>query len=346
MRRVASAAELPAALAAGAAEAESAFGDGSVYLEREIRPARHIEVQLVGDQYGSIVALGERDCSIQRRHQKLIEESPAPDLTSTERGTLHAMAVRAATAAGLHNAATAEFLFDDERRFWFLEVNARLQVEHGVTELVSGIDLVREQLWIAAGAPLSPEVHVAATSALAPTRHAIEVRLSAEDPARDFAPTPGRIGAWVMPSGPGIRVDSAVESGERIPPDYDPMIAKIMSVGADREAAISTMVAGLKEVVVTGVQTTLPFHRAVLAHASFRAAELSTDWVIDHWDGSAARDQLIDRARVAAAGAVTWASADAPSEPAGFTSLHKDDPGPGTNWRDAGRRAAVDRWPR
>ncbi|MEJ7695504.1 MAG: biotin carboxylase N-terminal domain-containing protein [Candidatus Limnocylindrales bacterium] len=217
MRRVASAAELPAALAAGAAEAESAFGDGSVYLEREIRPARHIEVQLIGDQYGSIVALGERDCSIQRRHQKLIEESPAPDLTNIERATLHAMAVRAATAAGLHNAATAEFLFDDERRFWFLEVNARLQVEHGVTELVSGIDLVREQLWIAAGAPLSPEVHVAAMSALAPTRHAIEVRLSAEDPARDFAPTPGRIGAWVMPSGPGIRVDSAVEAGERIP---------------------------------------------------------------------------------------------------------------------------------
>lgn len=346
MRRVASAAELPAALAAGAAEAESAFGDGSVYLEREIRPARHIEVQLIGDQSGSIVALGERDCSIQRRHQKLIEESPAPDLTSNERATLHAMAVRAATAACLHNAATAEFLFDAERRFWFLEVNARLQVEHGVTELVSGIDLVREQLWIAAGAPLSPEVHAAATSALAPTRHAIEIRLSAEDPARDFAPTPGRIGAWVMPSGPGIRVDSAVEAGERIPPDYDPMIAKIMSVGADREAAISTMVAGLKEVVVTGVQTTLPFHHAVMAHPSFRAAELSTDWVIDHWDGPAARHQLIAQARAAAAGAITRASADAPSAPAGTTSLHKDDPGAGTSWRDAARRAAVDRWPR
>ena len=162
MRRVTSPAELPAALAAGAAEAMAAFGDGAVYLEREIRPARHIEVQLLGDDGGDVVALGERDCSIQRRHQKLVEETPAPGLTDAERAALHAMAVRAAVAAGLHNAATAEFLFDPERRFWFLEVNARLQVEHGVTELVTDLDLVAEQLYIAAGEPLSAAVRAAA----------------------------------------------------------------------------------------------------------------------------------------------------------------------------------------
>ena len=191
MRRVTDPADLPAALAAGSAEARAAFGDGSVYLEREIQPARHIEVQLLGDVDGTIVALGERDCSVQRRHQKLVEESPAPGLTGDERLGLHEMAVRAASAAGLHNAATAEFLFDPDRHFWFLEVNARLQVEHGVTELVTDLDLVAEQLWIAAGAPLSDDVRAAAAIAADPVRHAIEVRLSAEDPARAFAPVPG-----------------------------------------------------------------------------------------------------------------------------------------------------------
>ena len=225
---------LPAALAAGAAEALAAFGDGAVYLEREVRPARHIEVQLLGDADGTIVALGERDCSIQRRHQKLVEESPAPGLTPDERAELHDLAIRAARAAKLHNAATAEFLFDTERRFWFLEVNARLQVEHGVTELVTDLDLVAEQLWIAAGAPLSESVMTAAANALTPTRHAIEVRLAAEDPARAFAPSPGRVGEWRMPSGPGVRVDTALRAGERVPPDYDPLIAKIMTVGPDR----------------------------------------------------------------------------------------------------------------
>ncbi len=234
MRRVTDSQELPAALAAGAAEAMASFGDGAVYLEREIRPARHIEVQLLGDAAGAVVALGERDCSIQRRHQKLVEETPAPGLTPAERAEVQALAVRAASAAGLHSAATAEFLFDTDRRFWFLEVNARLQVEHGVTELVSDLDLVAEQLWIATGRPLSVAVHAAAAAALDPRRHAIEVRLSAEDPARDFAPVPGRVGDWVMPSGPGIRVDTAVRPGDRIPPDYDPMIAKVMAVGADR----------------------------------------------------------------------------------------------------------------
>jgi acetyl/propionyl-CoA carboxylase alpha subunit len=347
MRLVTDPADLPAALAAGSAEARAAFGDGSVYLEREIRSARHIEVQLLGDVDGTIVALGERDCSVQRRHQKLVEESPAPGLTREERLGLHAMAVRAASAAGLHNAATAEFLFDQDRRFWFLEVNARLQVEHGVTELVTDLDLVAEQLWIAAGAPLSDVVRAAAAIAADPVRHALEVRLAAEDPARAFAPVPGTIGRWVMPSGPGVRVDTAIRPGDRVPPDYDPMIAKIMTVGRDRDAAIRRMRRALDDVQVTGIQTTLPFDRALVRDPAFRAADgLATDWVERHWDGSAARSAALESARQAAADASIPEGAAGDGRSMGLTSLRKDVASTGAAWRAAGRAAATDRWPR
>jgi acetyl/propionyl-CoA carboxylase alpha subunit len=339
MRRVERATELPRALAAATAEARAAFGDGTIYLEREIRPARHVEVQLLGDADGSIVALGERDCSIQRRHQKLVEETPAPGLSTEERADLHAMAVRAARAAGLHNAATAEFLFDEDRRFWFLEVNARLQVEHGVTELITDLDLVAEQLWIAAGHPLSDDVLGAADVAGAPRRHAIEVRLAAEDPSRDFAPTPGRVGAWSMPSGPGVRVDTAIRPGERVPPDYDPMIAKVMTVGRDRRAALRRLRRALDEVEIGGIQTTLPFDRALVRHAAFiDAAELSTDWVAAHWDGPADRAARRDIAAGLAAVAMQYPSAGRPA------SLRKDASPSG--WQTAARHAAIDRWPR
>jgi acetyl/propionyl-CoA carboxylase alpha subunit len=345
MRRVESATDLPAALAAGAAEALAAFGDGSVYLEREIRPARHIEVQLLGDKGGDVVALGERDCSVQRRHQKLVEESPAPGLSADERAELHAMAVRAARAAGLHNAATAEFLFDPNRRFWFLEVNARLQVEHGVTELVTDLDLVAEQLWLAAGEPLSDAVRDAAAMAATPVRHAIEVRLAAEDPARGFAPVPGRVGAWVMPSGPGVRVDTAIRPGDRVPPDYDPMIAKVMTVGRDRSASLRRMRRALDEVVVSGIQTTLPFHRALVRDPAFAdetGSTLSTDWVGERWGGPG------DRARLAAVAAIAAAaSASDPARRTEAASLRKDDRAPAdSGWRRAGRQAATERWPR
>ena len=341
MRRVATGAELAAALAAGSAEARSAFGDGAVYLEREIRPARHIEVQLLGDAEGRVVALGERDCSIQRRHQKLVEESPAPGLSADERSTLHAMAVRAAQAARLHNAATAEFLFDRDRRFWFLEVNARLQVEHGVTELVTDLDLVAEQLWIAAGAPLSNAVIAAAAKATSPNRHAIEVRLSAEDPGRDFAPSPGLVGQWSMPSGPGIRVDTAIEPGERVAPDYDPMIAKIMAVGPDRASAIARLRRALDETTVTGIQTTLPFDRRLVRDQAFLDGDvLSTDWVAERWDGPADRAVLLEIAATAAARADLGASIGTAS------SLRKDGPTTVDAWRDSGRARAIDRWPR
>jgi len=341
MRLVSKASDLPAALAAGSAEAAAAFGDGAVYLEREVRPARHIEVQLLGDTHGTIVALGERDCSIQRRHQKLIEESPAPGLTAAERVELHDLATRAARSARLHNAATAEFLFDAERRFWFLEVNARLQVEHGVTELVTDLDLVAEQFWIAAGSPLSAAVLAAAVTAAEPTRHAIEVRLAAEDPSRAFAPSPGRVGAWQMPAGPDVRVDTAIRAGERVPPDYDPMIAKIMTVGPDRATAIDRMRRALDEVVVTGIQTTLPFDRALMRDPAFAAADLSTDWVAAHWDGEADRaSALIAAARLAAGAAAGTSGVSSQGTP----SLRKD--APRSSWRTVGRSAATERWPR
>lgn len=352
MRLVTSALELPAALAAGSAEARAAFGDGSVFLEREVRPARHIEVQLLGDQHGTVVALGERDCSIQRRHQKLVEESPAPGLTVDERAAVHGMAVRAARAAELQSLATAEFLFDPERRFWFLEVNARLQVEHGVTELVTDLDLVAEQLWIAAGARLSDRVLAAAESSLAPKRHALEVRLYAEDPSRAFAPVPGRITSWVMPSSTGVRVDTGLRVGDRVPPDYDAMIAKIMTVGPDRATAVARMRRALRETEITGIQTTLPVGRAVVDDAVFiDGTALSTEWVAERWDGEASRTAVADvAARIAAGAAMEGAPTGTIDDP---VSVRKDTayarPGlasGASGWRTAGRSAAVDRWPR
>ncbi len=366
MRRVLTPDDLPAALVAGAAEAQAAFGDGSVYLEREIHPARHIEVQLLGDRQGTIVAIGERDCSLQRRHQKLLEEAPAPFLTEDERRSLHEVAVRAAQAVGLVNAATAEFLFDRDRRFWFLEINTRLQVEHGVSELVADIDIVREQLWLAAGYALSERVVAAATASLRPTRHAIEVRLSAEDPGRAFAPAPGTISRWEMPAGPGIRIDAAVGAGSRIVSDYDPLIAKLMVVDETRDAAIERLSRALDEVVVGGVQTTLPFHRYIVGDAGFRSGELSIDWVDGHWAAIAAdrRRAALAVAGHAAAAAVASAAGTvgvagpADGQPAAATSRSRSAGGPpagprsgpadvsGSRWAAAGRARAVDRWPR
>jgi acetyl/propionyl-CoA carboxylase alpha subunit len=346
MRRVSEARDLPAALASGSAEAEAAFGDGSVYLEREILPARHIEVQLLGDQEGRVIALGERDCSLQRRHQKLVEEAPAPGLDPGSRRELHAMAVALATSAGLTNAATCEFLHDRDGRSWFLEVNVRLQVEHGVTELVSGVDIVQEQLWLAAGAPLSARALAAAERAADPDVAAIEVRLSAEDPSRAFAPAPGRVGRWVMPHGPGVRVDTAIEAGERIPPDYDPLVAKILVLAADRPAAIARLRSALDEVEVDGIQTSLPFHRFVARDASFAAGDVSTTWVDQHWDGPAERATVAPRALRAAA----LASADHPTSPSGASHLDggraPDDGGHiHEGWAATGRAEAIDRWP-
>lgn len=346
MRRVAHEDELAAALVAGSREAMSAFGDGSVYLEREVLPARHIEVQLLADHHGRVVALGERDCSLQRRHQKLVEEAPAPGLTRDQRERLHALAVTLGSAAGLRNAATAEFLYDTAGDFWFLEVNTRLQVEHGVTELVSGVDIVREQFRIAAGWTLSDEALDAGARAAQPASHAIEVRLSAEDPAHAFAPTPGQVGRWVMPAGPGVRVDTHIEPGDVVPPDYDNLIAKLMVHAHTRDAAIDRLRRALDETEIGGVQTTLPFHEAVAASDSFRDGRLSTGWVDEHWDGPAARASAV-RLALLAAGLASMGDSTTTSTPAAVGSRAA---GSGTrdgrnSWRASGRAQGADRWP-
>ena len=343
MRRVTAREALPAALAAGSAEAASAFGDGSVYLEREILPARHIEVQLLGDSTGRVVAVGERDCSLQRRHQKLVEEAPAPGLTAAERSELHAMAVRLGEAAGLQNAATAEFLRASDGTFAFLEVNTRLQVEHGVTELVSGLDLVREQLRIAAGLPLSEAALAAADRAADPGSHAIEARIAAENPAFDFTPTPGRISLWSMPGGPGVRVDSGVGQGDRVAPEYDNLIAKLMVHAGDRNAAIDRLRRALDEAEIGGIQTTLPFHRFVAREATFRAGELSTTWVAEHYDGPADLRRALRIAKLAAGlAAIDGHRPPEPARPEGRAGGPESD----GRWRAAGREDTVDRWPR
>ena len=355
MRRVVSADGLPAALVAGSREAVAAFGDGSVYLEREIMPARHVEVQLLGDATGQVIALGERDCSTQRRHQKLIEEAPAPGLSEVERRRLHAMAVRLGIAAGLQNAATAEFLYDRDGSFWFLEVNTRLQVEHPVTELVAGLDIVVEQFRLASGAPLSRGALAAAERAARPTTHAIEVRISAEDPARVFAPAPGRITRWAMPAGPGVRVDTAVEAGDRIPAEYDPLICKLIVHAGDRPAALRRLRRALAETEIGGIQTTLPFHRAMVEEPDFVGASgLSTTWVDAHWDGPVSRARAVRVAILAAGLAELGETAGGPGGTLPQTgqddARHESGPpsrdGSVPAWRTAGRAFAVDRWPR
>jgi acetyl/propionyl-CoA carboxylase alpha subunit len=348
MRRVATPAELPAALAAGSAEAMSAFGDGSVFLEREVRPARHIEVQLLGDATGQVVAIGERDCSLQRRHQKLVEEAPAPGITSEERRHLHDLAVRVATAAGLRNAATAEFLRAPDGSVYFLEVNTRLQVEHGVSELVARLDIVQEQFHLAAGRQLSVAAQDAAARATTPDGHAIEVRLSAEDPSRDFAPGPGRIRRWVMPAGPGVRVDTGFIDGDRVPPDYDNLVAKVIVHAGDRPAAIDRLRRALDEVEIAGIQTTLPFHRFVARHDGFRAGDLSIEWVAEEWDGPAERAACATAAGEGAARAVAHGSlagdAGRSARPPGADVVAAGSAG-SDGWAAAARDEAVDRWP-
>lgn len=343
MRRVDDATGLPSAVAAATREAAAAFGDGAVYLERFVVGGRHVEVQLLGDEAGSIVALGERDCSVQRRHQKLVEEAPAPGLTVEQRQTLHALAVSIAATVGLRNAATAEFLLTTEGEFYFLEVNARLQVEHGVTELVTGLDLVREQLSIAAGSPLSAQVLDAAAEAATPARHAIEVRISAEDPLREFAPTPGTLTHWSEPGGPGVRIDSGVEEGSVVTAEYDPLLAKLLVVAADRETALARLRRALGEFEVGGLQTTLPFHRWLVEQPDFVAGRPSTDMVARSWDPAPIWQTAAARAAQVVAESA-WNERPTAAAPPEADQVARG-PESSETWRRIARREAVDRWP-
>jgi acetyl-CoA carboxylase biotin carboxylase subunit len=268
-------AALQARWAGAGAEAHAAFGDGRLYLERYVRHARHIEVQVLGDKHGTVIHLGERDCTLQRRHQKVVEESPAPNLPEPARAAIRASGVAFAQALGLDSAGTVEFIYDTDRgEYAFLEFNARIQVEHPVTELVTGIDLVARQLQSAAG-----ELLDLTQDDVTLTGHAIEARVTAEDPARGFAPAPGTVTAWVPPDGAGVRVDSSCEPGYVITPYYDSLLAKVVAHGPDRQAAADRLSAALGRLQVTGVPTSAGFVRAAIDHPDFRAARVSTDWI-------------------------------------------------------------------
>ena len=275
MRVVRNDAELDQGLATAAAEAKAAFGDASLYIEKFIERARHIEIQVLGDRHGNIVHLGERDCSTQRRHQKLIEEAPSPVIGEDLREQLAAAAVQLARRVRYEGAGTVEFVFDDSTQHWyFLEMNTRIQVEHPVTEMTTGRDLVVEQIAIAGGKPISfsqQDVQLAG--------HAIECRINAEDMTHNFAPSPGRLINWQPPHGEGVRVDSHCYPGYLVPPFYDSLLAKVITHGRDRQQAIERMQRALDSFVVEGVSTTIPFHKMVLVHDDFRAGRVSTRWV-------------------------------------------------------------------
>jgi len=278
MRTVASEAELPDALAAARREAEAAFADGRVYLEKLLVRPRHVEVQVLGDRHGTLVHLGERECSIQRRHQKIIEETPCPVLTPRLRAEMTAAALAAARAVGYTSAGTVEFLLDAEGRFYFLEMNTRVQVEHPITEWVTGIDIVAAQLRVAAGAPLGfGQADVRARG------HAIEARLYAEDPAAGFFPSAGPILALREPTGPGVRVDSGIAAGGVVPVEYDPLLGKISAWGEGRATAIARLLAALRDTAVLGPTTNLAFLQDVLAHPAFRRAETHTGFLAEHF---------------------------------------------------------------
>ena len=276
MKVVESEDELAAAIESSAQAARSAFGDPTVYIERYIRKPRHIEIQVICDSHGNAVHLGERECSIQRRHQKIMEETPSPAVTADIRAAMGEAAIRAATAAGYVNAGTVEFIFN-EGAFYFLEVNARLQVEHPITEAVTGIDIVKEQIRIASGLELSFKQQEVTW-----TGHAIEMRINAEDPLRKFLPNPKRITRWVAPAGPGVRVDSGFGPGSDVPPNYDSLVAKLIVHGSDRAEAIARAGRALREFVLVGPATTISYHRAILENSDFRSGNLSTRFIEDH----------------------------------------------------------------
>lgn len=263
-------------------EAENGFGDNSMYIEKYIEHPKHIEFQILADNEGNTIHLGERDCSVQRRHQKMIEESPCIALDEDLREQMGAMAVRAAKAVGYRNAGTVEFLLDSHRQFYFMEINTRIQVEHGVTELVTGIDLVKEQIRIAAGEKLGlrqSDIHL--------TGHAMEVRINAENPDKNFAPCPGTIQELHIPGGNGVRIDTAVYPGYIIPPYYDSMIMKVMVYDKDRESALKKMRSTLGEVIIEGVTTNLDFQYEILKNKEFESGEVHTDFIEKNFEETA-----------------------------------------------------------
>ncbi|MEB3226055.1 MAG: acetyl-CoA carboxylase biotin carboxylase subunit [Synechococcus sp.] len=277
MRLVPSAEELPRLYRAAQGEAEAAFGNGGVYIEKFIERPRHIEFQILADQHGNVIHLGERDCSIQRRHQKLLEEAPSVILTPRLREKMGKAAVKAAKSINYVGAGTVEFLVDKNGDFYFMEMNTRIQVEHPVTEMVTGLDLIAEQIKVAQGDRLSLNQNQVQLNG-----HAIECRINAEDPDHDFRPTPGKISGYLPPGGPGVRMDSHVYTDYEISPYYDSLIGKLIVWGPDRDTAIRRMKRALRECAITGVSTTISFHQKILNHPAFLAADVDTNFIQQH----------------------------------------------------------------
>ena len=274
MRLVENSNNLEKMFKAAQGEAEAAFGNDGLYMEKFIKKPRHVEIQILADRSGNVVHLGERDCSVQRRHQKLLEESPSPAINTELRKKMGNAAIAAAKSIGYEGAGTVEFLVDDDDNFYFMEMNTRIQVEHPVTEMVTGVDLIAEQIKIASGANLEfnqDDIHL--------NGHAIECRINAEDPSHNFRPSPGKITGWLPPGGPGVRVDSHVYTGYEIPPFYDSLIGKLIVWGKDRNTAIKRMNRALNECAVTGIPTTINFHLTLLNKSKFKEGKIHTKYV-------------------------------------------------------------------
>ena len=331
MRLVTEREHLADALATASREALAAFGDGTIYVEQHISPAHHVEVQLLGDRHGGLAVLGERDCSVQRRHQKLVEETPSPAIDEALRSALFDSARAVAGTVDFHNAATVEFLVDDEGGHYFLEMNTRLQVEHGVTELTTGLDLVAWQIRVAAGEPLPASV-----TAAVPRGHAIEVRLYAEDPYDGFRPTAGRVSAWQMAAGPGVRVDAGIEADTDLPSEYDPLLAKLMVHAEDREAALRRLGRALDETLIGGLQTDAGFHRWLVDDEAFASGRYDTSLIAERW-GSGPGLTSEERARVARAALEARISAPGDARPQALGTTAR------SAWAEAGRREGLRR---
>lgn len=295
MRIVETESDFEEQMALAVSEATSAFGDGSVFIERYVSSPRHIEIQVLGDTLGNIVHLFERECSVQRRHQKVIEEAPSSILTPEMRARMGKCAVDVARSVNYTGAGTVEFIMDDQLNFYFLEMNTRLQVEHPVTELITGIDLVKEQIRIAGGEPLSFKQHD-----LQIKGHAIELRVYAEDPDNNFLPDVGTLQTYITPKGPGVRVDDGFEQGMEIPIYYDPMIAKLVAYGKDRQEAIDRMIRAIDEYQITGITTTLGFGKFVMQHEAFTTGKFDTHFVQKYFTPGSLQQGREDEALIAA----------------------------------------------
>jgi len=319
MRVVREASEIAASFDAARREAKNAFGDDAVYLEKYVVGPRHVEIQIIADMHGNVIHLGERECSVQRRHQKMIEEAPSVAVSPALRAEMGATAVRAARAAGYVNAGTCEFLLDRDGKYYFLEMNTRLQVEHPVTELVNGIDLVHWQLRVAAGEPLG-----FTQGDIAPKGWAMECRITSEDPANDFLPSTGTVSYLQLPSGPGVRWDGGIEAGTNVSLHYDPMLAKLIVHAPTRDLAIARMHRALSELVVTGIETSREFHLRVMEDAEFRAGAIEIQWLERRLASLTSDAGTDDGARIAALAGALLAESDSGIRPVGVSAKAAD----------------------